>query len=226
MPHTQKSENMWLISATVSEHFPQNTDALILEGYREKEKRTYLGTICLGISLKHSKEALNAVTEKSLLLVAAVAVLSIMLTLFSVRLVTGPLKRLKIAADMVRNKTFPPKIEIRSKDEIGELASAFNRMTEQVITSQRKLEDMNERLEKMNQALERRVEERTLTLKKTIRELIKAKDDLQAAYSEIKQMYNVKNAFLRSASHELRTPLTAIKANIDYLCQYELNDIG
>src|SRR5690606_17345428 len=57
----------------------------------------------------------------------AIAVSVVMIYIFSLRL-SRPLKQLKYAATRISNGEFEKRVNIKSRDEIGELARAFNQM--------------------------------------------------------------------------------------------------
>jgi signal transduction histidine kinase len=99
-----------------------------------------------------------------------------------VKRLTEPLKRLSSAAMRVREKDFPPRVEVAGNDDIAVFAETFN--------------DMVEQLREHVHTLDAKVNERTMELKK--------------AYDELKQLDDMKTAFLSNVSHELRTPLTSV----------------
>jgi signal transduction histidine kinase len=133
------------------------------------------------------------------------------------RVLLGPIGKLVEATDRVARGELAHTVDIRSGDEIGDLAKGFNQMTLQ--------------LQESRSDLERKVEERTRQLEENIEELDQARnsalkmlEDLQAAKRELemvnrelKDMDEAKMKFIGIASHELKTPLTAIKANIDFI---------
>jgi|GEM_PF-2855981 len=90
-------------------------------------------TICLlkiNISLKASEDRLIDVTKKTLILSVCMIVLAIILTVFLSRLMAAPVKKLLRGTQEISQGNLDYRIEIRSQDEIGELAYNFNKMSE------------------------------------------------------------------------------------------------
>ncbi len=140
-----------------------------------------------------------------------------LLTLILARVLLRPIEKLAAATESVARGELAHIVDIRSRDEIGDLARGFNQMILQ--------------LKESRNNLERNVEERTRQLAENIRELSQARtstlsmlEDLQAAKRELemvnrelKEADETKLKFIGIASHELKTPLTAIKANVDFI---------
>jgi signal transduction histidine kinase/DNA-binding response OmpR family regulator len=115
------------------------------------------------------------------------------------RRVTEPIQRLTKASTALRagsyNTASLEPLTGRS-DELGELASGFRNMAQEI-------QAREQRLAQWNQDLERTVEQRTT-------ELAQAAHDAQAAREQAESANRTKSAFLANMSHELRTPMNAI----------------
>jgi signal transduction histidine kinase/ActR/RegA family two-component response regulator len=98
------------------------------------------------------------------------------------RRVTRPILSLAATATRVRNGDLDATSGIRSEDEVGVLAEAFDAMTAE--------------LKSDVETLERRVEDRTVELK--------------AARQEADSANQAKSAFLAAMSHEIRTPMNGV----------------
>jgi two-component system NtrC family sensor kinase len=107
------------------------------------------------------------------------------------RFVLKPVSVLSSAMDKVKGGDLKYKVHIRSKDEMGYLAGAFNEMTEE-------LEYSRERLQNWAQTLEEEVTKKTEELKRSQDKLIQAEKlaSLGRLTSDV--------------AHEIRNPLTAI----------------
>ena len=176
-----------------------------------------LGTLQIGFSLEKLTNRMGQLRRDIVFLSLMVIGVGVLLTLIFTRILLRPIEKLVAATEKVAQGELALTVDIGSRDEIGDLATAFNQMTQQ--------------LKESRSDLEKKVEERTRQLGENIRELSRArmstlkmledlqaaKRDLEKANRELRESDQTKMKFVGIASHELKTPLTAIKANIDFV---------
>lgn len=124
------------------------------------------------------------------------------------------------------------RINMKRKDELGQLATGFNTMAIRIEDFVKNLES---KVVERTQTLAKKVDELTITKKKLTshqRELIKTKielesfntnlesmiegrtEELKKSNVKIQKLLDVKNTFVNQVAHDLRTPITPIKVLI------------
>ncbi len=166
----EKFPNLLIASAPVIETEPVSKEALILDSHGEKGRKVLLGTVVVGMSLNRMDRNILSAKRQSLAITSVVALISLILTFSVVHMITRPLFRLKAAAEQVMAGITPRLVTVKSKDEIRDLAEAFNQMVSQLISGRDALEKAYRELETVNTSLEEKVAQRTEVLQNTVAE--------------------------------------------------------
>lgn len=132
-------------------------------------------------------------TRLSVIITAVTLVVAGALVAWSVRRVVNPIVKVARVAEAIQGGDLSARADESSRDEIGTLGRAFNKMTSQLQQTLKGLRDNVEQLEKA------RIERESLI------------KDLQIAKRIADENSRLKSEFLSTMSHELRTPMNAIE---------------
>ncbi|MHB8908057.1 MAG: ATP-binding protein [Syntrophales bacterium] len=172
-------------------------------------KEKLLGILDVKISLEKGDRRI-AETRNKMILYSALLILITALVKggFIRKMIHNPIKKLNTATQEVANLNLDHKVDINSRDELGDLAYSFNKMTYH-------LKEANEAIQDWSSQLENRVKEKTGELEKTQSQLIMA--EKMAAMGELSAM----------VAHEINNPLSGIlsyaRVSSRYLSQEDIN---
>ncbi len=131
----------------------------------------------------------------TLILMVILAITVTTSSLLVARSISKPLDKLTKGAEIIGKGELEHKVEVKSKDELGQLAAAFNNMT----ASLKKVTASRDELD------------REVTDRKRAEENVKKyAEQLEQANIRLQEIDRLKSVFLASMSHELRTPLNSI----------------
>jgi len=150
----------------------------------------------------------NVFVVTSALLLVLIGFLAITLT----RAISNPIKTLTSAAERISTGNLSVKIDIESKDEIGQLAASFNRMAVQ--------------LQRSHANLEAQVRERTVELDQTAKVLVRRDLELSEKNERLRDLDEIKSQFVSVAAHQLRTPLSGIKWTLYALLEEQVGKLN
>ncbi len=192
---------------------PRGTDALdLLEPRSAPIRPEVLGGVEIVFSLGEVERRIREVQRNTLWLTAAVVAIGIVLVIWLSRVIIGPIERIAATAHRIAAGDRRSRAIVNSRDELGELADAFNVMT----TALGRSED---ELRRVNAGLEQKVRERTS-------ELVLNQEQLIAANVELERASRLKSEFLANMSHELRTPLNAINGFSQLLLEQTFGELN
>lgn len=92
-------------------------------------KNNVVGAILISSSIDNVIDLLNSIKYRMIYTFSGIGVLVGFLSLLVASFITNPLKRLTEAANILSQGKLDYKVDVKSKDEIGKLANAFNKMS-------------------------------------------------------------------------------------------------
>ena len=164
-----------------------------------------IGSLYVGMLEKpytHMQKSVNSILYIVLLVTSLVGV---MVSWFIGTLLAKPIRELEKLAHRVALGERDLQIEVRSTDEVGDLAEAFNLMT-------RALTRQEAEIGLLNRGLELKVQERTAQLSDKNRLLLQTQADLSRA-EKLADLGIV----AAGVAHEINTPLAIIRGNTEVL---------
>jgi signal transduction histidine kinase len=148
--------------------------------------------------------------------------------------ISSPIGELTKGVRSMGKGTLGYEVKIKSKDEIGELATAFNTMRANLKISRDNLEEYSKNLEKLVAERTRELEEKTKRLEQINQDLTIAREQLhilnknlekrvQQRTKEVETLLKQKDEFINQLGHDLKNPLGPLINLIPLLEEQENN---
>ena len=116
-----------ILSPIVSEDFEELSETALMGG-KKKVKATVIGHVLLGLTLDSLDRRVRQLVISSVVFTTLIVLIGTALTVLMTRKITAPLKRLTKATQDISKGRFDSPIDIRTTDEICELAESFSLM--------------------------------------------------------------------------------------------------
>jgi signal transduction histidine kinase len=194
-----------------------------------------------GYSVRYifSLSSLDTMTQEMILTISMYSgifiVISFLLIFFLFNyFISSPIGELTKGVRSMGKGTLGHEVKIKSKDEIGELATAFNTMSADLKLSRDHLEEYSKNLEKLVAERTRELEEKTKYLEQINQDLTVAREQLHILNKnleervkdrtkDVEKLLKQKDEFINQLGHDLKNPLGPL-INLIPLLEEKEND--
>lgn len=204
----------------------EEVDDSIFDTYAEiSESGEIYGRVEIGLDINSLTATIDEAKNKS----ASIAALEMSLVaLFSLILgtyLTRQLKFLSAAAKSISAGDLAIQVPVRGRDEIAEVAIAFNAMAANLQEASERRDEFENQLKELNRSLEDRVTRRTEELVIKNKELEKANYEIKDAQAKLLQSEKMASIGVLAAgvAHEINNPLGFVISNLATLEIYVKN---
>ncbi|MBI1746240.1 MAG: HAMP domain-containing protein [Acidobacteria bacterium] len=179
--------------------------------------QTVIGVFSVSISLNDVYDLSRRQTKYAFLSAAiSILFLTLVLIYYLNRAVSNPIQSIVVAMEKVKSGDLTASTNLRSNDEIGELAKNFDTMVAKI-----KAED--EKIANFNKELQVRIAEAVQELNDRNQDLVRLTENLFETQKELSRMETLASMgqLAASVAHEIGTPLHSISGHVQLLLEKE-----
>ena len=183
------------------------------------------GRVEIGLDIRSINTAIKEAENRSIIIVIIEMGLVALFSFLLGGYLTGQLKVLSTAAKSISIGNLDIKIPIKGRDEIADVASAFNVMAFNLKDASAHRDQFEVELRELNRSLEDRVKRRTKQLEIKNIELEKANSDIKKTQTKLLQAEKMASLGVLAAgvAHEINNPIGFVMSNLHSLGEYGQN---
>ncbi len=224
----QKGNSEQLTKTFIADYDLSIVDDGIYDSFAAIEEADIVyGRVEIGIVISELQQSLNKITSWALSIALTEMALVGLFSWFLGNYLTLQLRKLKDATSEIQDSISTgdfsnARVDIRGKDEVAEVAAAFNTLADKLeLQNQQTLVYQNE-LKAFNSKLEELVEKRTEQLATKNSELQSTFDELKLAQQQLIQTEKMASMGQLAAglAHEINNPVGFVKSNVGSLSRY------
>ena len=178
--------------------------------YEQAKHELKVGEVMGVITLKTSLEEIEAqiAKERNFIIIglSITFIIGVLIINYVVNKITNPIKKLTILSEKVSNGDLEVSINVPSDDEVGMLASSFNKMTAWLRESKKEIDENTINLKNAHETLIQTNEE--------LRMVLKVESDLREQLVNAEKLASL-GEMAGKISHEINNPLTIIMGQAD-----------
>jgi two-component system NtrC family sensor kinase len=188
-------------AASIPEKISTNDSIIVKRASLNTKIMNGDGSILVGFRTREITELIKRIRLVSFVISSIVCVIAILVGFWLSKSISVPVLQLRDAALKVGEGDLTQHVRNKSRDEIGELAKAFNKMVDDLSRARKELSQANLNLANTNE-----------TLNKTV-------EDLKAAQEQLIQAEKMASLGQLTAgiAHEINNPINFVSANIQPL---------
>lgn len=208
---------------SVEKYFSTNHKMWIMETQvsLSKDADKY-GSIMIGYGHELVTRGMNQAVKIGLFTAGIGILISVGISFLTSNFITRPIKTFIKDIRIISDGNLNHKAIITSKDEIGQMATEFNDLTENLKNTLSEKDDYANQLSDLNANLEEKVRDRTQALEKSNQEVKKSYKELQTTQAQLVQSEKMASLgqLVAGIAHEVNNPVSFIYGNMDHLDEY------